>query len=269
MLLRASPALRAAEAAAPAPKVARTRPLPARKQLLYAHHAHLLQASPLVLFLRPGEFSAHEWRQIRAQLAAVPPPPPSPAPHASTSTAPAPAPAPTPAPADDGLRLTVLRPGLLPALLRDAESRLSGLDLAHLAQPSHLEGPLAVLTASSLHPPTLARVLALVRAFSRAPKPNAPPPAPGAPVDERLAVLSALVERQAADPERTVAVSKLPPLDVLRAQIVGLVSQPGSRITGVLAARAGDVARTLEGFKVGLEQQQQPQGSDGEAAAPQ
>ncbi|BGP43399.1 hypothetical protein JCM10449v2_007434 [Rhodotorula kratochvilovae] len=230
--------------------VARTRPLPVRKQVLYEHHRALLTASPLVLFLRPGDFSAHEWRSIRAQLAQLPPPPPSPSSSPSSSS--------SSSPPDAGLTLTLLRPGLLPALLRDPASPLSAsLDTTFLASPSHLAGPLAVLTAPSLHPPTLARALALVQSVSRTPKADAPPPAAGAPPLERLGVLSALVERAAADPARTDAIAKLPPLEVLRAQLVGLISAPGSRIAGVLGARAQEVARTLEGFKLGLEEAQQ------------
>jgi len=234
-----------------APKVVpRTRPLPLRKQVLFRQHEHLLTANPLVLFLRPSDFSAHEWRALRANLAQLPPSPsPSPSSSSSSSSSTSSSSS-SPAP----LSLTVLRPGLLPALLRSPTSPVArALDPTHLASPSHLQGPLAVLTAPAVDPPTLARVLALVQTFSRAPKPDSPPPAPGAPPQERLALLSALVDSQAADPQRTHAVAKLPTLDVLRAQLVGLVSAPGSRIAGVVGARAGELARTLEGFKLGLE----------------
>ncbi|GAA5895580.1 hypothetical protein JCM5296_003754 [Sporobolomyces johnsonii] len=239
---------RAAHASASsAPKVARTRALPIRKQLLFAEHEHLLTSNDLVLFLRPGDFSAQEWRALRGQLAAA----------AAASNANANADA-------NQLKLTLLRPGLLPALLRSAStstpsssSALSSLDLSHLSTASHLSGPLAVLTSSSLHPPTLSRVLSLLQTFSRTPPANAPPRAPDAPPLERLELLSSLLEKtQAATPTRTKAVSDLPSLDVLRAQIVGLLSAPGSRITGVLGARAREVGRTLEGFKQGLEEQQ-------------
>ncbi|GAA5912341.1 hypothetical protein JCM8208_003331 [Rhodotorula glutinis] len=230
-----------------APKVVpRTRPLPLRKQLLFRQHEHLLTANPLVLFLRPSDFSAHEWRALRANLAQLPP---SPVPSSSSSSSSSPSPSP-PAP----LSLTVLRPGLLPALLRSPSSPVAlALDPTHLASPSHLQGPLAVLTAPVVDPPTLSRVLALVHTFSRTPKPDSAPPAPGAPPVERLALLSALVDRQAATVERTHAVANMPTLEVLRAQLVGLVQAPGSRIVGVVGARAGELARTLEGFKLGLE----------------
>lgn len=228
------------------PKVARTRPLPFRKSLLFDHHSHLLSSSPLVLFLRPGDFAASEWRQLRQQLAAVPTPPPSASSSPSSSSTPADQP-------PSGLRLTLLRPGLLPALLRTTDASLP-LDTTHLSLPSHLKGPLAVLTSPDLHPPTLSAVLALVSKFSRLPAPNAPPLPAGQPPLERLSLLSSLVEHQSADAEKTLKVGQLPPLDVLRAQIVGLLSAPGSRITGVLGARAGELARTLEGFKLGLEE---------------
>ncbi|GAA5956739.1 hypothetical protein JCM21900_002167 [Sporobolomyces salmonicolor] len=245
---------------ASAPKVARTRAVPVRKQLLFAEHEHLLTANDLVLFLRPGDFTAQEWRALRGQLAAAAPAAPA-DPH------------------EHQLKLTLLRPGLLPALLRSASasafasasasaststesgpassssSVLASLDLSHLSTASHLSGPLAVLTSSSLHPPTLSRVLSLLQTFSRTPPPNAPPPAPDAPPLERLELLSSLLEKsQAATPQRTKEVGDLPSLDVLRAQIVGLLSAPGARITGVLGARASEVGRTLEGFKKGLEE---------------
>ncbi|KPV71945.1 uncharacterized protein RHOBADRAFT_56320 [Rhodotorula graminis WP1] len=246
-----------------APKVvARTRPLPLRKQVLFRQHEHLLTANPLVLFLRPSDFSAHEWRALRANLAQLAPSPATPS-SSSSTTSPAP------------LSLTVLRPGLLPALLRDPNSPVSRLvDPTHLASASHLQGPLAVLTAPSVDPPTLSRVLTLVQTFSRTPKPNSPPPpAPGAPggaaPPDRLALLSALVDHSAADVARTHAVAKLPTLDVLRAQLVALVSQPGSRIAGVVGARAGELARTLDGFKLGLADAEASQGGAGEGAQAQ
>ncbi|GAA6064147.1 hypothetical protein JCM10212_000220 [Sporobolomyces blumeae] len=243
--------------------VARTRPLPARKQLVFAEHAHLLASNDLVLFLRPGSFSAEEWRAIRGQLADA------------TSQSKSKGKANADDAASDRLRLTLLRPGLLPALLRHASASspssssssassspsssgaldaLSSINLSQVAQASHLSGPLAVITSSTLSPPVLSRVLGLVKTFSRTPAPNSPPPPPNSPPPERLALLSSILERStAADPADTKRVSTLPELDVLRAQIVGLLGAPGARITGVVGARAREVGRTLEGFKEGLQ----------------
>ncbi|GAA5866490.1 hypothetical protein JCM8547_000641 [Rhodosporidiobolus lusitaniae] len=243
-----------ASAVSTAPKVARTRPLPVRKLLLFRQHQHLLTSNQLVLFLRPGDFNAHEWRDLRAQLAALPPALPADLSSSSSSSSSSSADSPS-----SDLKLTLLRPGLLPALLRNppssSSSSSSPLDSALLAHSSHLKGPLCVLTSPSLHPPTLSSVLKLLTKFSRTPPPNAPPPAADAAPLDRLSVLSSLVEHRAVDAARTQKIAELPPLEVLRAQIVGLLSAPGSRITGVLGARAREVGRTVEGFKVGLEEQ--------------
>ena len=237
--------------------VARTRPLPLRKSVLLASHQQLIQSNPLVLFLRPGDFSATEWRELRAAIAALPAPPPPQISSAEDTT--------PPSSSGNKPKLTVLRPGLLPALLRESSSSSSAADLSLLSNRSHLSGPLAVLTAPSLHPPTLRALLHLLHQFSLLPSRNAPPVDPkakakdstAAPPTERLEVLSALFDAQAASPQRVQQVAQLPGLETLRAQIVGLLSAPGARITGVLQARGAEVGRTLEGFKVGLQEQQQ------------
>lgn len=229
--------------------VPRSRPLPARKQVLFASHRHLLLNNDLCLFLRPGDFSATEWRQLRAAI--------NQATTTSTSTG-------TGTGSGTVASLTVLRPGLLPALLRD-ESITTRINTQYLNQPSHLQGPLAVLTCPTLDPVTLSKVLTILNKFSLQPSRNAPALDPKAaaaaaktnsPAVERMAVLSSLLEKtRVADPTRTSKViAKLPPLPVLHSQLVGLLSTPSSRITGLLATRASQVGRTLEGFKAGLEE---------------
>lgn len=208
--------------------------------MLFNQTALLLSSSPLLLFLRPGDFSAQEWRNLRAAIALVPPPPSSDPPSAS------------------GLKLTVLRPGLLPALLR-SPSLPSTLSTTHLSLPTHLSGPLAVLTSPNpLHPPTLLALLQILNQFSLSPSPHADPVDPKAKVKpevvERLKLLSSVVERETSlGPEATRDVGKLPTLEVLRSMVVGLLSSPAARIVGVVGERARTVGRTVEGFKLGLE----------------
>ncbi|KAK4053573.1 hypothetical protein OIO90_003810 [Microbotryomycetes sp. JL221] len=228
--------------------VARTRPLPLRKQILYKQHQDLLTTNKVVLFLRPTEFSAHEWRELRAELGAVATPSNPSTTHDDNDTN------------AQKLKLTVLRPGLLPALLRDPAME-SKFDPSLLSQ--HLRGPLAVLTTSELHPPTLKKVLTILNKYSSAPSRNAPPVDPKATAKskdankpQRLPLLSSLFHMQSASPSRTTTVSKMPSLDVLRSQIVGLLSMPGARITGILGQRATEVSRTLQGFKQGLQDAQ-------------
>lgn len=237
------------------------RTFPAAKALAFREQAHLLTHNDLVLFLRPGDFAAHEWRTIRQQIAAVPPPPPPSPPASEEGSIPTAA-----AEGNNQLRLTYLRPGLMPAIVRTLQQqRTEGTttvpDTSLLADASHSSGPLAALTAPTLHPPTLLRVLHLLQTFSRTPPPNAPPPPPpgkdaGPPaMVERLKLLSSLLDQTtAADPDQTTKIANLPPIEVLHAQIVGLLSAPGARITGVVSARASELARTLEGFKLGLEE---------------
>lgn len=245
------------------------RTFPAAKALAFREQAHLLTHHDLVLFLRPGDFAAHEWRTIRQQIAAVPPPPPPPS-NEEGSIRPT-------ADGNNQLRLTYLRPGLMPAIVRTLQQQRPGTvpDTSLLSDASHSSGPLAALTAPTLHPPTLLRVLHLLQTFSRTPPPNAPPPPPpskgkdaaGPPVVvERLKLLSSLLEQTtAADPDRTTQIAQLPPIEVLHAQIVGLLSAPGARITGVVSARATELARTLEGFKLGLEEAAAPASSSSES----
>ena len=52
-------------------------------------------------------------------------------------------------------------------------------------------------------------------------------------------------------------VAKLPTLDTLRAQLVGLLSAPATQLAMVLSeASGGKLARTLEGLKKSLEEDQ-------------
>ncbi|KAM0755971.1 hypothetical protein T439DRAFT_320664 [Meredithblackwellia eburnea MCA 4105] len=224
--------------------VPRTRPLPARKTVLLQQTQHLLQSSPVVLFLRPGDFSAEEWRTLRAAISAVPSPSSEAPEGAATAQA----------------KLTVLRPGLLPAILRSPSLRAS-LPQTHLSSKTHLSGPLAVLTLPSLHPPTLTAVLKIINTFSQSPSRNAPPPDPKAvsknqpppPPIERLELLSSIAQDRAFDNEGTKQVGNLPTLDVLRGMLVGLLAMPSSRLVGVLGATGWNLGRTVEGYKLGLE----------------
>jgi large subunit ribosomal protein L10 len=214
--------------------VARTRPLPARKVHLFQHHQHLLTSSPLLLFLRPTAFTAQEWSGLRSTLQTL---------NGSDASE-----------ESHALKLTVLRPGLLPALLRD--SSLSTIDVTHLSTPSHLSGTLAVLTSPSLHPPTLRSLLKLLNTISTTPSSRAAPidPKLKLPPLERLPLLSSLLEHRSFGVKATADVGELPGLDILRAQVVGLLSAPAGRISSLLGQRAQEVGRTLEGFMEGLKE---------------
>jgi ribosomal protein L10 len=70
-------------------------------------------------------------------------------------------------------------------------------------------------------------------------------------------LLGALIEGRVFVAEGVRDVAKLPTLDTLRAQIVGLLQSPAVQLALVLQeASGGRLARTLEGLKKGLEEDQ-------------
>ena len=198
--------------------------LPIRKALLFKAHSQLLSASALAVFLRPSDFSAQEWSNLRLALSL----------H------------------DPQAKLTVLRPGLLPALLRSPKFTL--FDQTQLS--SHLSGPLAVLTLPSLDPPSFSKLLSTLDTVSTTPGPKETTHDPKSKskriVIQRLALLSTLVHNRAFDSIQTKQLAKLPTLPVLHSQIIGLLGTSSRSLVGIVAARSQEVTRTLQGFKEGL-----------------
>jgi large subunit ribosomal protein L10 len=66
-----------------------------------------------------------------------------------------------------------------------------------------------------------------------------------AKTNAKFVVLGGAVGTHALDPDGIKALATLPPLDVLRASIVGLIRTPPTRLAGVLQAPAAQVARVL------------------------
>ncbi|KAH8110597.1 hypothetical protein DFH11DRAFT_1619169 [Phellopilus nigrolimitatus] len=132
---------------------------------------------------------------------------------------------------------------------------------------------LGVLSLPALDPPTLQAVLrALERSVPRKKAVDAQAKkatddethVPGRKtkrrrpmLDPELVLLGALIEGKVFGVEGVKDVSKLPTLDTIRAQIVGLLSSPAVQLAMVLGeAGGGKLARTLEGLKKGLEDKQ-------------
>lgn len=135
-------------------------------------------------------------------------------------------------------------------------------------------GSLAAITLPSLDPPILRAILrALERAApqkSDSKVDNATKKAgddegriPGRKMkrqkpilDPELSVVGALLEGRVFSAEKVKDVSKLPTLEILRQQVVGLISSPAVQLALVLGeASGGRLARTLEGLKKGLEEE--------------
>lgn len=64
----------------------------------------------------------------------------------------------------------------------------------------------------------------------------------------RLAVKAGYLERRVITAEEVVALAKLPPLPVLRAQLIGLLTAPASRLVRVLAEPGRQLAALLKAY---------------------
>lgn len=66
--------------------------------------------------------------------------------------------------------------------------------------------------------------------------------------NQKLVIVGAVFERQVLDAARVTALAKLPSLDQLRGQLVGLLQAPASRIARVVQAPAGQLARVINAY---------------------
>ncbi len=69
-----------------------------------------------------------------------------------------------------------------------------------------------------------------------------------AKTNEKLVVIGGALGAQMLDVEGVKALADLPSLDALRAKLVGLIQTPATRIAGVLAAPAGQLARVFGAY---------------------
>jgi len=136
-----------------------------------------------------------------------------------------------------------------------------------------LQGQIAVLSLPTLDPDHLSAILkAVERVLPKPTTGNAkstsslegdlltmPPPGGGGmqkakpSIEASLAVLGGLVEGRLLLLDALREVTKLPTLHTLHAQIIGLLSSPGSQLVSVMnQAAGGRIVRTLEGLKQSL-----------------
>ncbi|KAJ3552443.1 hypothetical protein NP233_g12883 [Leucocoprinus birnbaumii] len=221
-----------------------------------------------VLFLQHEDFSADRLRKLRLDITTA-------AQHSLPPSLAGPAPETTPSLPT----LTVVRTSILGAALRD----LPGINRPAVKKMlKDSKGSFALLTLPDFHPPQLKAILAAMEKSVPPKQPktpeelaqeeaakNADPAQPGRRMKRSrpirtpdLKIVGALVEGRVYLKEGISDVSKLPTLDTLRSQIVGLLGSPASQLAAVLGqASGGALARTLEGFKKGLEDEQGGQSS--------
>jgi ribosomal protein L10 len=246
----------------------KTRYFGERKTHLYHQYLKILESTSEkpTIFLHHNDFTFQRLTKLRWDITA-----------ASSRTAPSLA-IPSPAPVLDRPILTIVRSAVFGAVLRD----FAPLDIEAGREISKLvpKGGLAILTLPSFNPPQLDAILRIMDRTVPPRKPltqeeleakeaekNADPVTPGrapqrvrrAPQPE-LKLLGALIERRVFSASGVKSVSKLPTLDTLRAQVVGLLSSPATQLAAVLSeASGGKLARTLEGLKEGLKEGQDAQ----------
>ncbi|CAG7853862.1 SubName: Full=Uncharacterized protein {ECO:0000313/EMBL:CCA70142.1} [Serendipita indica DSM 11827] len=230
------------------------------KTHLHAEYTNILQKNSLLLFISTKDLKIGVIQKLRADLEGTTRPKSATNPFGIPKTSNATRRPPT---------LLSIKPDMFMAAMRK-DSHVNGTrrGLAPL-----LKGPISVLSLPVLDPEHLGAVLKVLdRALPKSsaeqttrPKedPLAMPPPGGGGVQKAkqppvpgLKVLGGVVEGRLFLLPGLQEVTKLPTLQVLHSQIVGLLSSPASQLVGVLGqAGGGRIARTLQGLVKGLEEQ--------------
>lgn len=225
------------------------RTFPPRKAFLFGQYRRMLEESKVIVLFQHNNVGVHDMSRIRSEIAAVPLD--SETAEGEEATA-----ASTPSPA----RLTVVRSGLMRKLARCSTSTSLQRSEALFV------GPLAMLTFDHLSPTYISRVMTVLDkalgAGRVAVKPvgQRPHAKVVTNVNTRLTPLAAVVERTPGtktlvDIPSLRDVAMLPGLDVLRSQIVGLLSATPARLVATLnQARGGQVALTLDAHRRALDE---------------
>ena len=66
--------------------------------------------------------------------------------------------------------------------------------------------------------------------------------------NSNLVILGGIMDNEILSVEKIEILSKLPSLEAIRAQIIGLISSPAQKIASVLTAPPGDLARVINAY---------------------
>ncbi|WVW82865.1 hypothetical protein I302_104877 [Kwoniella bestiolae CBS 10118] len=214
----------------------------ARKTFLWNYYTHLIDNSNLVLVYDHSNLTAGEWSKIRRSISSIPLPSKPYDPSTPTPSSEQPE-------TIDKASINVVRTGVLASLLSKSNSPLTTTPSKEGEQI--LVGQRALLTCPSLSPTYLNKILStLNRTLKGLKRENT--------ADEKqpsLKLISGLLEHKHIYTEQQLQneIAKLPELDVLRSQLVGLLQAPQSQLVGVLnQARGGQLVRTLQGLEESL-----------------
>ena len=66
--------------------------------------------------------------------------------------------------------------------------------------------------------------------------------------NSNLVILGGIMDNEILSVEKIEILSKLPSLEEIRAQLIGLISSPAQKIASVLTAPSGDLARVFNAY---------------------
>lgn len=219
-----------------------------RKTFLYNYYDHLLHRSQLVLLFSHANLSVSTLLKIRRAIAAIKP---SPAPFSPSPltgvTGEGGAAQPFPAP-EEKAQLTILRTGILSALTRSQPEDSS-------LRP-YLSGPTALITCPSLSPAYLSKLLSAINRSVSSSQKDVPANGPAPKQPEMKLVAGILEGGRLVGGKEIERVKELPELDILRAQVVGMLEGQGRSLVGLLSqAGGGGLVRTLQGLEKGMQEE--------------
>lgn len=253
------------------------RRLPLRKQFLLDQYQQIFSSNQVIVFFEPHDFTVAELTKLRVELSTIASSPSGPSAKEINE--------------EDVLnsrpRLVYLRPGMLPPALQKLPHIPSQQILQHIDTKG---GPIAALTLKSLHPPTLKAALKAFQKLSTTPNARkqqkaaavaaaasgggkgkgaaaaAPAKAAGKGTEERFRVISALIEsKNIATKAELDRIATLPSMEEILAQLVAVVEAPGRNVLSMVTQAGGmELVRTLEGFRVALEDKERESAGGGE-----
>ncbi|KAG0150458.1 hypothetical protein CROQUDRAFT_198092 [Cronartium quercuum f. sp. fusiforme G11] len=216
---------------------------PIRKQFIFEAYAYLFTQNQVCIFFRHENLTPKEWNSIRGQLAKLS--------------------------ADDvnnesKVQVQVLRTRMIGPVLKNLNTQSKiGPDVLKSLSP-HLKGNLVCLSQRVFQPSRIQSAMKILSKHASVPtkaqidqmsirKPNQPTIV----IDRLPFVMGIIDDHVQAEKARVEELSRLPTLESLRQQILGLISNTGARMIGTLNLGRGNlVVRTVDGYRATLEKQE-------------
>ncbi|EGG07657.1 uncharacterized protein MELLADRAFT_35374 [Melampsora larici-populina 98AG31] len=223
------------------------RTYPIRKQFIFENYRNLFTKHKLNLFFRHQNLTPKEWNSIRGELSKL-------SNQQDTQSNPS------------KLKLQVIRTRMISPVLKSLtkDSKTNNPSLLK-SFSSHLNGNLVCLSQDEFNPTIIQSALKILSKHASIPtqsqinqisklKSNQT----SIVIDRLPFVIGIIEDKVETEKSRVEELSRLPSLDVLRQQILALISSPGSRVVGTLNQARGEVVvRTVDGYRATLEKQEQ------------